>query len=102
MDHADHEPGTMEECPGCRALAVEAGWYKVLREEQVVARGDEPVLVPEAGEPDVDVVVAEAPAEIPARIDVEEGDDERAHGTAGRGAGRHARRGAGRGGSAPR
>ena len=30
MDHADDEPGTMQECPECRALAVEPGWYKAV------------------------------------------------------------------------
>ncbi|MGZ8630401.1 MAG: hypothetical protein ACXWZF_05475 [Actinomycetota bacterium] len=67
MHHADHEPGTMEECPECRALAYEPGWYRAMREERVVVRDPGRVLVPDADEADVEVVVAE----IPARPDVE-------------------------------
>lgn len=67
MNHADHEPGTMQECAECRALAVEPGWYKVMREERVIAGRSDQVLVPEAGEPSIEVVVAE----VPARPDVE-------------------------------
>jgi hypothetical protein len=66
MNHAEHEPGTMEHCPECRAIAVEPGWYKVMRDERFVARGDR-VVVPEVDEPDLDVVVPE----VPARPDVE-------------------------------
>jgi hypothetical protein len=62
MDHADHEPGTMQECPECRALAVEPGWYKVMREDRVIAAHTDRVRVPEAGEADIDVVVPEVPA----------------------------------------
>lgn len=62
MNHADHEPGTIEECPDCRALAVEPGWYRALREERVSAARPDRVRVPEAGEADVDVVMAEVPA----------------------------------------
>jgi hypothetical protein len=67
MNHADHEPGTMEDCAECRALAVEPGWYKVMREERVVAGRPDEVLVPEADEPAVEVVVSE----VPARPDIE-------------------------------
>lgn len=66
MNHAEHEPGTMQDCPECRAIAVEPGWYKVLRDERVVARRDQ-VVVPELEEADLDVVVTE----VPARPDVE-------------------------------
>lgn len=67
MDHAEHEPGTMQECPECRALAVEPGWYKVMRDERVVARRGDRIVVPEAGADDVDVLLPE----VPARPDVE-------------------------------
>jgi hypothetical protein len=67
VKHADHEPGTMEDCPECQALAVEPGWYKAMRDERVVKRRKGEVVVPEAGAPDVDVVVPD----IPARPDVE-------------------------------
>jgi hypothetical protein len=67
MNHADHEPGTIDECPECRALAYEPGWYKAMRDERVIARHSGRVVVPDADEGDVDVVVAE----IPARPDVE-------------------------------
>jgi hypothetical protein len=48
------------------ALAYEPGWYKVLRDERVLAADHSVVAVPEADEPDVDVVIAERPHE-PAR-----------------------------------
>lgn len=32
MDHTAHAPGTREDCPGCRALAYEPGWYKAIRD----------------------------------------------------------------------
>ena len=67
MNHADHEPGTMEDCAECRALAVEPGWYKILRGERVIAARSGQVLVPEADEPSVEVVVVE----VPARPDIE-------------------------------
>jgi hypothetical protein len=73
MNHADHEPGTIDDCPDCRALALEPGWYKVMREDRVVARPDQ-VLVPEVGESEIDVVVVE----VPTRPDIEVPDLERA------------------------
>jgi hypothetical protein len=66
MAHADHEPGTREDCDDCRALAYEPGWYKALRDERVVAKDPSVVAVPEPDEAEVEVVVAEAPTE-PAR-----------------------------------
>lgn len=70
MDHSEHAPGTREDCPECRALAYEPGWYKALRDERVVARDPSVVGVPEAGEPEVDIVVAESPTEqITVRVD---------------------------------
>ena len=63
MKHADHEPGTMEECPECRALAVEPGWYKTMRDERVVSRRNDQVLVPDLDEPDAD--------DVPVRPDIE-------------------------------
>ena len=66
MNHADHEPGTIDDCADCRALALEPGWYKMMRQDRVVGRFDQ-VLVPEVGEPDIDVVVVE----VPTRPDIE-------------------------------
>lgn len=62
MNHADHEPGTMEDCAECRALAVEPGWYKAMRDERVIGRRGDHVVLPEADEPDVEIVVADIPA----------------------------------------
>jgi hypothetical protein len=63
MTHAEHEPGTREDCEECRALAYEPGWYKVLRDERVGPPDPSLVRLPEPDEPDVDVVPSEAPAE---------------------------------------
>jgi hypothetical protein len=46
MDHAAHEPGTVPDCPECRAFSDEPGWYRSLREEH--ASGREPLVIPEA------------------------------------------------------
>ena len=61
MDHSAHAPGTVEDCPECRALAYEPGWYKALREERVVQRRPDEIAIPEAEEPAVEVVTAETP-----------------------------------------
>jgi hypothetical protein len=45
MDHAAHEPGTVPDCPECRAFSYEPGWYRSLREEHVSGR--EPLVLPE-------------------------------------------------------
>jgi hypothetical protein len=63
MAHADHEPGTREDCDDCRALAYEPGWYKALRDERVVAKDPSVVAVPEPDEAEVEVVMSETPAE---------------------------------------
>ena len=63
MPHADHEPGTREDCDDCRALAYEPGWYKALRDERVVDKDQAVVAVPEPDAADVDVVVSETPHE---------------------------------------
>ena len=63
MAHADHEPGTREDCDDCRALAYEPGWYKALRDERVVAKDPSVVAVPEPDEAEVEVVMNETPAE---------------------------------------
>ena len=61
MDHRAHEPGTVEECPECRAASYEPGWYRALlaehepkRSRYVIpeAAGAE-ILVPEADLTDV-------------------------------------------------
>ena len=56
MDHAAHEPGTVPDCPECRAFSYEPGWYKALREEHV--SGKEPLVIPEVPE-DIEVVVVD-------------------------------------------
>ena len=61
MAHADHEPGTREDCDDCRALAYEPGWYKALRDDRVVAKDTSVVAVPDTDEAEVDVVIAETP-----------------------------------------
>ena len=66
MAHADHEPGTREDCDDCKALAYEPGWYKALRDERVVGKDPAVVPVPEPDDAEVDVVVSEKPPE-PAR-----------------------------------
>lgn len=57
----------MSECPECRTIAYEPGWYKGLRDERSGAGGPERVLVPDIEDPEVQIIVAE----IPARPDVE-------------------------------
>jgi hypothetical protein len=59
MDHSAHMSGTVDECPDCRALAYEPGWYKALREERVVQRRPE-IAVPDMYEPAVEIVMTEA------------------------------------------
>ena len=66
MPHADHEPGTREDCDDCKALAYEPGWYKALRDERVVGKDPAGVAVPEPDDAEVEVVVSETPQE-PAR-----------------------------------
>ncbi|HJX07218.1 MAG TPA: hypothetical protein VJ736_04025 [Actinomycetota bacterium] len=61
MPHADHEPGTREDCEECTALAYEPGWYKALRDERVVGRDRTVVAVPEPDDAEVDVMVNEIP-----------------------------------------
>ncbi|MEX0650879.1 MAG: hypothetical protein WD186_02490 [Actinomycetota bacterium] len=67
MEHSDHEPGTMQDSPECRALALEPRWYKTMRDERVVSRRRDQVLVPEADEPGAEIVVPD----VPARPDIE-------------------------------
>ena len=66
MRHAEHEPGTREDCAECRDLAYEPGWYKAMRDERVVGADLSVVAVPDAEQPEVEVVVEERPDE-PAR-----------------------------------
>ncbi len=54
MDHAAHEPGTVDECPECRALAYEPGWYRTLREQRPTTG---PVVIPEADAIGLEVVL---------------------------------------------
>jgi hypothetical protein len=66
MAHADHEPGTREDCEECRSLAYEPGWYKALRDERLVAKDPSVVAVPEPDVAEVDVIVTGSPG-TPAR-----------------------------------
>jgi hypothetical protein len=59
MDHATHEPGTVPDCPECRAFSYEPGWYKSLREEHL--SGKEPLVIPEIAEGS-EVVAADTPS----------------------------------------
>jgi hypothetical protein len=59
MRHADHEPGTREDCPECREVAYEPGWYKALRDERVVGADPSVVAVPDAERPAIEVDVEE-------------------------------------------
>jgi hypothetical protein len=68
MDHEAHEPGTVEACPACRALSYEPGWYRAMQRER--ASGVEPVVLPEADEIRLDVV-------LPDLEDVRREDEER-------------------------
>jgi hypothetical protein len=63
MAHADHEPGTREDCDECRALAYEPGWYKAMRDERVVGKDPSIVAVPEPDDAEAEVVVEETPTE---------------------------------------
>ena len=75
MDHAAHEPGTVQECPECRAFSYEPGWYKSLREEHVSGRV--PLVIPEAG---IEVVIPDAErldVVVPVLEDVRREDEER-------------------------
>jgi hypothetical protein len=63
MPHADHEPGTREDCDDCKALAYEPGWYKALRDERVLGKDPTVVAVPEPDDTDVDVVMSETSSE---------------------------------------
>ena len=65
MRHADHEPGTREDCEDCRALAYEPGWYKTLRDERVGPPDPTLVRLPDPQDTEVEVVT-ETPNE-PAR-----------------------------------
>jgi hypothetical protein len=56
MDHTAHEPGTIPDCPECRAFSYEPGWYRSLRAEHTSGR--EPLVIPEAGR--LEIVLPEA------------------------------------------
>ncbi|MEO8424652.1 MAG: hypothetical protein ABI595_12185 [Actinomycetota bacterium] len=56
MDHTAHEPGTVPDCPECRAFSYEPGWYRSLRAEH--ASGREPLVIPEAAR--LEIVLPEA------------------------------------------
>ena len=56
MDHAAHQPGTVPDCPECRAFSYEPGWYRSLRAEHTSGR--EPLVIPEARP--TEIVLADA------------------------------------------
>jgi hypothetical protein len=60
MDHAAHEPGTVPDCPECRAFSYEPGWYRSLRAEH--ASGREPLVIPEAER--LEIVLPEAGTDV--------------------------------------
>jgi hypothetical protein len=60
MNHECHPPGTVEECPACRSVAVEPGWYRALHEQRVLHRRPDIVAIPDSGVPDVEIVIAES------------------------------------------
>ena len=76
MDHAAHEPGTVQECPDCRAYSYEPGWYRTLREEH--ASGRVPLVIPEAG---IEVLIPETDQRldvvVPELEDIRREDEER-------------------------
>ena len=56
MDHATHQPGTVADCPECRAISYEPAWYKALREEPLSGR--RPIVIPDLpARPDLEVVL---------------------------------------------
>jgi hypothetical protein len=60
MDHTAHNPGTVDECPACRSVAIEPGWYRALRDQRVWHRRPDRVAIPDAGLPDFEIVLAES------------------------------------------
>ena len=56
-------PGTVDECPDCRVIAYEPGWYKALREERVVQRRPE-IAIPDIDVPTVEIVMSEAESDL--------------------------------------
>jgi hypothetical protein len=75
MDHAAHEPGTVQDCPECLAFSYEPGWYRSLREEH--ASGREPLVIPDAG---IEVVIPDIEhldVVVPELEDVRPEDEER-------------------------
>jgi hypothetical protein len=58
MDHSAHEPGTVADCPECRAISYEPAWYKALREERLSGR--QPLVIPDLPQrPDLEIVLPE-------------------------------------------
>ena len=62
MDHRDHDPGTVETCPECRALAYEPGWYQAIRRDRPT---EHPVVIPEADAIHLEVVLPDLEATRP-------------------------------------
>lgn len=62
MDHSAHEPGTVDECPECRALAYEPGWYRTLRDGRSTSA---PVVIPDADTGHLEVVLPDLEATRP-------------------------------------
>jgi hypothetical protein len=55
VDHASHQP--VDDCPDCQFLAVEPGWYRALRDEHVLHRRPDRIAIPDAGVPDVEILL---------------------------------------------
>ena len=62
MDHAAHEPGTVDGCPECQALAYEPGWYRTLRDRR---SNDGPLVLPEVDAIHLEVVLPDLEASRP-------------------------------------
>jgi hypothetical protein len=59
MDHAAHEPGTVPDCPECRGVSYEPGWYRSLLEDRASRR--DTVVIPDAEQVKIVLPDAELP-----------------------------------------
>lgn len=63
MDHAAHEPGTVEGCPECRRLAYEPGWYGAISRER--PREPAALEIPEVDTLELEIVLPDLEATRP-------------------------------------
>jgi hypothetical protein len=63
MDHGEHAPGTSINCADCATLALEPGWYRALREEHVLVRIPDSLLILEGD--DIELILPDLEALIP-------------------------------------